>query len=265
MLMNLVRSYFLFWPVDCSTEPDNNQKRRQQRKLWPAKTEKNMKISLRHTFLLGAIAAFAGSIYATPTLYLESGGTWVTVVDNGSGDVNPTTGQVTWVGTIGNWTLNVDTGTTFPALGSLTAPQMDLAFSANSSGSGGALWIYFSADGFGPTNSGINASLGGTSTGMVTFYTYGGSSNTLVDTSNALAIDGPLGGPSFSGNAAGGMINSAGLYSLTDVISINAAGAGYTSGDAILSVPDGGTMALLLGLGLVGLSMFAGWRKVATA
>lgn len=223
-----------------------------------------MKISLKHTLLLSAMVAFVGSIYATPTLYLESAGTWISVTDNAAGDANSTAGQVTWIGSIGNWTLNVDTGTSFPALGSLVAPQMDLAFSATSVGSGGDLWVYYSADGFGPTNASANASLGGTTPGTVTFYSFGGSSNTLFDTSNALATDGPFGGPSFSGNAGGGRISSEGPYSLTDVVQITSTGAGYTSGDAILSVPDGGTMALLLGVGLIGLSMFAGWRKLAT-
>jgi hypothetical protein len=223
-----------------------------------------MKISLKHTLLLSAMLAFVGSIYATPTLYIESAGTWISVTDNAVGDANSTVGQVTWIGTIGNWTLNVDTGTSFPALGSLIAPQVDLAFSANSIGSGGDLWIYYSANGFGPTNSSTNASLGGTTSGTVTFYSFGGNSNTMFDTSTALATDGPLSGSSFSGNIGGGLISSAGPYSLTDVVKITASGAGFTSGDAVLSVPDGGTMALLLGLGLVGLSMFAGVRKIQT-
>jgi hypothetical protein len=224
-----------------------------------------MKTSLRHLFLLGAIAAFAGSIYATPTLYIWSGGTWVTVADNGAGDANSAVGQVTWINSLGNWTLNVDTGTTYPAIGTLAVPQMDLSFNATSNSSGGTIWVYFSADGFGPTNLNVSSNVGGTTAGTVTSYVFGGNSNTLLDMSNLLTTGGPFSGPSFSGDTAAGFISSAGPYSLTDVIEVTHTGAGTTTGDLMLSVPDGGTMALLLGLGLVGLSMFAGWRKAATA
>jgi hypothetical protein len=190
-------------------------------------------------------------------------GSWMTVADNSVGDANPATSQVTWIGSLGNWNLNVDTGTSFPVIGTLDSPQLDLSFDATTS-TGGTLWIYLSDNGFGPTfNVSTLANIGGTTGGTVSYWAFGGASNNLFDTTQLL-FAGPFNGPSFSADVAGAAINNAGPYSLTEVIEITQPGAGTSSGDAMLSVPDGGTTALLLGAGLLGLGVVASKRKLGS-
>jgi len=205
------------------------------------------------------------SAYAVPTLWITDGTNSVVISDQGAGDVSSVLGQVTWTGSIGNWNLNVDTGITYPALGTLVFPQLDLAFVAGSNGSGGTLWIEFSADGFGPSSGTSAASIGGTTDGTVAAWTGGGTSNALFDSSTVLEDFGTFGGPSFSGSLIGGVVTNAGPYSLTEVIKITHGGSAITSGDLKLSVPDGGATALLLGLGLLGVGVFARRRKGAKA
>lgn len=50
----------------------------------------------------------------------------IVVLDNGTGDFDPTVGSVTFIGPIGNWNVNVTTGVTYPALGTTDTPKMDL-------------------------------------------------------------------------------------------------------------------------------------------
>ena len=201
---------------------------------------------------------------ALPTLYLSSDGTtWTTVaVDNGAGDGNGALGQVTFIGSFGTFSLNVHTGTTYPAIGSLTSPLMDLSFNATSS-MAGSLYIGFSANGFGPTTGAPTASVGGTdSAGDTTWYTtYGGTSNTLLDLSLVRTAQGPFTG-AFSGTASGPAISNQGPYSLTQVVKITATGAGLiTTGDALLSVPDASATVMLLGGGLTVLGLFGRLRR----
>ena len=230
-----------------------------------AKTDKPMRTFFKHLILVAAIAAFAQMANATPTLIVWAGGSPLTITDGGVGDVNPATGQITWIGSIGDWTFNVDTGTTYPIIGTLAFPQLDLNVNATSDGAGGTIWIYFSADGFGPSSGTSQLSVGGTTAGTVSAGGWGGTSNSLFDmtASNLLANLGPLGGPAFSGDVLGGNVTNGGPYSLTEVIEITHSGAGMTTVDAALSVPDGGTTAMLVGFGLLGLSAISRRRKVA--
>lgn len=226
-----------------------------------------MKINLKCLLAIGATSALIGSAYATPTLTISDGVNTVSVTDNSAGDANSAAGQVTWIGGLDNWTLNVDTGTTYPAIGTLVFPALDLSFNAVSNGVGGTLWISFSESGFGPSSGVTNVATGGTvmGAGSVTFNTYGGNSNALFDTTNWLSSVGPFAGPAFSDSILGGTINSAGPYSLTEVIKITSAGASAITGDASLSVPDAGTTVMLLGAGLMALGLVGSRRKRALA
>jgi len=214
-----------------------------------------------------AVAGLSPLAEAVPQLRLFDGTTTITISDNGAGDVQGAAGQVVFVGSIGNWSLNVHTGTTYPVIGSLTNPMLDLSFNATSSSAGGTLWILFSADGFGPTSGGTEAAIGGTiaNGGSVTYTTYGGTNNTNFSTVNLLTSQGPFGAGAFSGTVSGGSINNAGPYALTQVVAItHLAGTFQTTGDALLvTVPESGASALLLGSGLMGLGLIARMRRRA--
>jgi len=215
---------------------------------------------LYHRLILAvATAGLVPLARALPELQIFDGTTTITVVDNLAGDASSAAGRIVWVGTIGNWTLNTDVGTTFPAIGNLTNPQLDLSFNAVSNGSGGTLSIMFSADGFGPSAGTAVASIGGTTSGTVVYDTFGGASNTLFDLSPLLAAQGPFTG-AFSGAVSGGSVNNVGPYALTQQIVITHSGSGITTGDGLLTVPDSGTSLLLLGAGLTGLGFLARFR-----
>lgn len=213
-----------------------------------------------------SVAGLNPLVQAVPQLRLFDGTTTITISDNGAGDAQGAAGQVVFVGSIGNWTLNVHTGSTYPVIGSLSNPMLDLSFNATSGGTGGTLWILFSADGFGPTSGSTEAAIGGTiaSGGSVTYTTYGGTNNTNFSTTNLLTSQGPFGAGAFSGTVTGGSINNAGPYALTQIVAItHQAGTFQTTGDALLTVPESGTSALLLGSGLMGLGLIARLRRRA--
>jgi hypothetical protein len=152
---------------------------------------------------------------------------------------------------------------------------LSLKFAATSlSDSSTPRWLYFSVDGFGPPQNGsLFTSIEGATYGTVNDWSYIAPSNRLFDTSaeNLLTVGGPLTGLSFSNGTDGGLLSSEGFYSPTEIIKITNPGAGQNASgvfqlvDPVTSVADGGATALLVGLGLVGLSMFARRRKVAKA
>jgi hypothetical protein len=213
--------------------------------------EKPMKNILK-TILAVAAMISAGSAYAVPTLTLFDGSNTITILDNGSGDSNPALGVVTWIGVIGVWDINIDSGFTKPAIGGVTNPHMDLSFSAHSTAAG-TLTLSFSDSGFNASGTGRDT-LGGTQdNGSVTDHV-------RVNGSNVLNI-GPLTGSPFSGTATGGItLTSADVLSL--VVGIDHTAAGLTTGDKDLTVPDGGSAVALLGIALVGVEALR--RKLRT-
>jgi hypothetical protein len=229
-------------------------------KTTKAKTPSHMKTFLKYTFLAATIAAFAVMANATPTLKIWTQQTgFLTITDNGVGDVNATVGGIVWTGSIGSWSFNLVGAVTYPEIGSLAIPEMDLNFLATSS-TGGTLKILFSNDGFGPTvNQTSEANIGGTTQGSVSYKAFGGVNNNLFDLSNLLCA-GPNTG-SFSADVIGAAVNNQGPYSLTSVITITQVGAGTSSGDVMLTVPDSGTTLLLLGAGLTGLGLISRLRR----
>lgn len=204
---------------------------------------------------LTAAAMTAPSSFGTATLELDDGiSPSVTVVD-GNGD-----GTVVFVGSIGLWTVNVTTGITKPTLGSAANPEGDLN-TVNVSGGAGTLTIRFSDNDY--TGTGMVAhSLGGTTTGSVSYQVYFDDSNTTLSTPAAgLLFDysaGPGPGPfSFDGDV--GEISSS-PYSITQVLTITHVGSGGSSGDFRYTVgrtlPDGGMTLVTLGMGMLGIAVF---------
>jgi hypothetical protein len=223
-----------------------------------------MNILVRFLVLLGAATGFAHVAQAIPQLRVFDGTTTVVITDNAAGDSSATAGRIVWDGSIGNWSLNTHVGTAFPILGTLANPLLDLSFNAVTTIAGGTLTLSFSENGFGPTTGTALASIGGTTQGTVVYQTFGGTTNTTLNTTNLLTTQGPFAG-AFSGSASSSPISTGGPYSLTQVVTMTHAGAGITTGNILLglSVPDSGNPAILLGAILAGLGVVARLRQRA--
>jgi hypothetical protein len=184
------------------------------------------------------------SAYSVPTLRISDGvNPDVVVTDGGAGDSNPLVGAVTWIGSIGVWVLNVDTGVTKPILGSATDPHMDLNYVVSSTGAG-TMVISFSDDGF--TYSGaLTDHWGGTTSGT--------SINRVLENGQSTGIGmGPFGPGAFSGTTSG-TIDLVPTDVLTLQVAITHTGSGPSSGDKEITVPEGGMTLTLLGSALVGI------------
>ena len=216
---------------------------------------------LKYLTLAAAVAGLAvGSAYAVPTLTISDGTTTQTITDGSAGDGNSNVGAVTWVGSVGAWTLNVDTGSTKPYVGSVSSPQMDLSFLAGSNAAG-TLTITFTDWGFVVPNGQVNDMINGNSNvaGTVTdnvIKNWG-----LASAQNIVTL-GPLNDLSFTSTGSGHVVLGAQAVpndSLSIQVVITHNGAGLTSGDKLVTVPvpDGGTTAVLLGLGLLGVGFVA--------
>jgi hypothetical protein len=213
---------------------------------------------MKSVFALGAIAAAAllgaaSSAHAVPTLSfsIDGGATYTTVADGSAGDSNVAANVVTFIGSLGAFSINVSTG-----IGNLASPTnlMDLnSINLNTNGAAGSLIIRFSDTNFTDFTK-IAGEWGGTVSGglSVTAAAYAGASNTLFDTSTLLGSLGPETGGAFA-NSFNVMGPLSGPYSLTQVITITSTGAGTYSGDFELLIPEPGTLALagaaLLALG----------------
>jgi hypothetical protein len=225
----------------------------------PEPTKNKMKHLRQYIALVAIVTSLSEFVYAVPQLMIFDGTTSIVISDNGAGDSSGVAGRIVWDGSIGNWSLNTHVGTTYPIIGSLANPMLDLSFNAVSNTAGGTLTLSFSADGFGPTAGIPLSSIGGVAQGTVTYQTYGGANNTLFSTSNLLTSQGPFSGP-FSGSLAGAAISNAGPYSLTQRVTITHIGNSISTGNALLQVPESGTSVILLGLGLTCLGFLARFR-----
>lgn len=185
---------------------------------------------------------------AIPTLTLSDGGANTVVIqDNGLGDSNLALGQVTFMGSLGIFNINVTSGFTKPAIGSAAAPEIDISSFDHATGAG-TLTITFSEDGFTGFPGTLVADFGGTQQN-------GSIINTVLQNGMLVATNGPFSTHAFSGSTSGVLTGGA-PYSLTESVALTFTGAGMKSFDAggNVAVPDGGMTVTLLGLGLAGLA-----------
>lgn len=210
--------------------------------------------------LVGAAAMAVGTcatVQAVPTLTLSDGIAADTkvITDNGAGDANPMNGVVTFVGSIGVWNINVDTGSTISG----NPPDLDLAFLAHSTGAGTLTITY--TDDVGPASGILVDAFGGTTTGSVSDKVRIGEITLL-----SLPTRGSYSGPAFSATGTAVLPGSAanGLFPLSISVTITDTGSDVTSGDKhVYLTPDGGTTLTLLGMALSGCAIVR--RKFARA
>lgn len=200
-----------------------------------------------------------------------------TYLQTGLVDAN---GYISWSGSLGavgssyDWTFTVTTAQTYSALGTPSAPQMDIDFGGKANTAGLTLNIFASGTGYINPPSGsaglAELSIGGTTTpsNTVTEVLFGGNSNTLFDETQTIASLTPIIAASgttnvaFSGASNTGFtqISGTSAYSLTEEVILNANNAGTTTLDAAVAIPEPVSI-LFLGLTLLGGGIYGRLRK----
>ena len=192
-----------------------------------------MNRALKCAALCAALATAAGPASAAVQLRITDGtpaGT-ILVNDQGVGDFNPDVGVVSYTGPVGTqWSVNFTTATSKPAIGSATAPEIDLNSINVSSSAGGTLLIEITDTDF--TGSGPSTvSIGGVASGTVTLKSYVDFGNAPFGKTTAIATQGPFSGGSFANNTSGSL-NATAPYSMSLELQIAHPVSGRTGLDA---------------------------------
>jgi hypothetical protein len=193
-------------------------------------------------------ATYAPLAHATAELTLNDGlGHSVDILDGGVGDACGTANCVTFVGAVGNWTVNVTTGLD----GAAAAPAvMHLNSIDTAAANAGILTIQFSDNGFTMPLAGLTLDIGGASSAgfNYSFAAYGDSGNTKFAQTTQVGSTQTFTTNPFAGSTSG-LVSLGSNYSLTEVATLNYFNhAGNGSFDAILTpVPEPASVALLGG------------------
>jgi hypothetical protein len=223
--------------------------------------------------LLAATPSEAGfKLVLTDNLGNTSG----VISDGGGGDSNPVVGAITWIGAVGNFTVNVTTGISKPVFPNTpTEAKMDLN-SVNVAIAGpGTLTIevtdtdfsllpnpqYVLSHAFGGTIAGTGSS--------ATFESFVNASNAEFDTSGAVSItSGPFGPVAFS-DTQSKVFSGSSPFSVTQRMTISfGSGGGSYSGDGATTVFTPAPAALVLlasGMPVLGLGYWVRRKKMKLA
>ncbi len=197
-----------------------------------------------------------------PTLALAvSESEYVIIADGSAQDSNSAAGAVTFIGSIGNWDINVTTGITDPAL---PAAYMDLNSVDVATANAGVLEIWWSdpvvQQPFPPPISFL-MSIGGTmGSGSVVYQAFYGAAGTAFDDSNEIGSLEFRANP-FDGSVTGPAPGIANPFSLTQLIVLDMNSAGATSFNSALEPTPEPGVAFLIGSGLLAFGAIARRRR----
>jgi PEP-CTERM motif-containing protein len=227
-----------------------------------------MNKTLQRTSITAAFACALGASAPAHAVFVATicndiactGGDDIIVFDNLAGDTSPVVGAISFSAPAFGYTIVVNTSQSKPAVGSATAPQLDLSFVATAPGAAPNIFLNTSDTGF-LTGGAFTFSLGGTNSGgdgSVTGRAWGGTNNTqlVFSGANLFSALGPFTIPAYSGMNVGTFSPTVTPYSLTIGMQIGRTTAGTSTGDLnvqISAVPEPSTWALMLmGPALIG-------------